>query len=72
MYYSFGDKTNGGGISLEKSGCSKIIFYLLIQEIKISMTCVYKQYEVKTKMVQEQLLQVKMKFLLGYNMKIAI
>ena len=72
MYYSFGDKANRGGISLEKSDCSKIIFSLLIQEIKISMTCVYKQYEVKTKMVQEQLLQVKMKFLLGYNMKIAI
>ena len=72
MYYSFGDKTNSGGILLEKSGCNKIIFYLLIQEIKISMTCVYKQYEVKTKMVQEHLLQVKMKFLLGYNMKIAI
>ena len=49
MYYSFGDKTNSGGILLEKSGCNKIIFYLLIQEIKISMTCVYKQYEVKTK-----------------------
>ena len=31
-----------------------------------------QQYEVKTKMVQEQLLQVKMKFLLGYNTKIAI
>ena len=30
------------------------------------MTCVYKEYKVKTKMVQEQLLQLKMKFLLGY------
>ena len=31
------------------------------------MTCVYKEYEVKMKMVQEQCLQPKMKFLLGYN-----
>ena len=30
------------------------------------MTCVYKEYKVKTKMVQEQLLQLKMKFLLGF------
>ena len=34
------------------------------------MTCVYKGYEVIIKMVQEQWLQLKMKFLLGYNMKI--
>ena len=36
------------------------------------MACVWKEYVVKMKMVQEQLLQLKMKFLLGYNMKIAI
>ena len=35
-------------------------------------TCVYKQYEVKIKKVPEQWLQLKMKFLLGYNMKIFI
>ena len=29
-------------------------------------------YEVKMKVVQEQLLQLKMKFLLGYNVKIVI
>ena len=34
------------------------------------MTCMYKEYEVKIKMVQEQLLQLKMKFSLGYNSKI--
>ena len=34
------------------------------------MTCVHKEYEVKMKMVQEQCLQPKMKFLLGYNIKI--
>ena len=34
------------------------------------MTFVYKEYEVKIKIVQEQWLQLKMKFLLGYNMKI--
>ena len=36
------------------------------------MTCVYKQYEVKMKMVQKQQLHLKMKFLLGYNMQIVI
>ena len=36
------------------------------------MTCVYKQYEVKIKMVQEQWLQLKMIFLLGFNMEIVI
>ena len=38
--------------------------------LKSKLTCVYKEYEIKTKMVQEQWLQLKMKFLLGYNMKI--
>ena len=33
---------------------------------------VYKKYEIKTKMVQEQWLQLKMKILVGYNMKIDI
>ena len=32
----------------------------------------YKEYEGKIKMIQEQELQLKMKFLLGYNMKIVI
>ena len=41
-------------------------------KIKISMTCMYQEYEVKIKMVQELWLQVKMKFLLDYNMKIVI
>ena len=40
--------------------------------MKISITCVFKEYEVKIKMVQEQFLHLKIKFLLGYNMKIAI
>ena len=31
-----------------------------------------KEYEIKTKMVQEQWLQIKMAFLLGYNLKIVI
>ena len=34
------------------------------------MTCVFKYYEVKRKMVQKQRLQLKMKVLLDYNMKI--
>ena len=36
------------------------------------MTCLYKEYEVKTTMVQEQWLQLKMNFLLDYNMKIGM
>ena len=36
------------------------------------MTCVSKEYEIKTKMVQKQSLQIKMMFLLGYNLKIVI
>ena len=36
------------------------------------MTCVYKEDEVKIKMVQVQWLQLKNEFLLGYNMKIVI
>ena len=31
-----------------------------------------KQYEVKMKIVQEQRLQLKMKFLLSYNMEVVI
>ena len=36
------------------------------------MTCVSKEYEIKTKMVQEQWLQQKMTFLLDYILKIFI
>ena len=32
----------------------------------------YKDYDVKIKMVQEQWLQLKMTFLLGYNLNIVI
>ena len=35
------------------------------------MTCVSKEYEIKT-MEQEQFLQLKKLFLLGYNLKIAV
>ena len=41
-------------------------------KVKISMTCVYKEYEVKIKMIQELWLQLKMKFLLDHNMKIVV
>ena len=44
---------------------------LSIDRTKISVSCVYKQYEVKMETVQEQRLQLKMKFLLGY-MKVVI
>ena len=40
--------------------------YLTSIKIKISMTCVSKEYEIKTKMVQEQWLQLKMTFLFFY------
>ena len=40
--------------------------------MKISMTCLYKEYEVKIRMVHEQWLQLKILFLLGCNMKIVI
>ena len=36
------------------------------------MDWVYKEHEVKIKIVQEQWLQLKMKFLLDYKMKIVI
>ena len=36
------------------------------------MNCVSKEYEIKTKMVQEESLQLKITFLLGYNVKIFI
>ena len=36
------------------------------------MTCVNKEYEIKTKMVHERWLELKKKFLLGYNKKIVI
>ena len=41
-------------------------------KIKISMTCVSKEYEIKTKMVQEAMNAAKMTFLLGYSLKIFI
>ena len=34
------------------------------------MTYVSKEYEIKTKMTQEQWLQLKVLFLLGYNLEI--
>ena len=43
--------------------------YWTLIKIKISITCMYKEYEVKMKMVEKQWLQLKAKFLLGYNMK---
>ena len=36
------------------------------------MIYVYIEYEMKTNIVQEQWLQLKMKFLLGYNIEIVI
>ena len=36
------------------------------------MTCVSKEYEIKIKVEQEQWLQLKMLFLLGYKLKIVV
>ena len=36
------------------------------------MACVSKEYEIKTKMEQEQWLQLKKLFLFGYNLKIVL
>ena len=51
---------------------SNICKYWTLNKIKISMTCVHKEYEVKINMVKEQGLQLKMKFLLSCNMKIVV
>ena len=40
--------------------------------VKIKMTSVYNKYKGKIKVVQEQWLQLEMKFLFGHNMKIVI
>ena len=39
-------------------------------KMKVNMTCVSKEYEIKTKQEQGQWLQLKMLFLLDYNLKI--
>ena len=36
------------------------------------MTCVFKEYEIKTKIEQEQCPQLTMLFLLGYSLKILV
>ena len=46
--------------------------YWMSIKIKINITCVSKEYEIKTKMEQEQWLQLKILFLLGYNLKTVV
>ena len=46
--------------------------YWTSTEIKISVTFVSKECKTKTKMIQKQWLQLKMTFLLGYNLKMSI
>ena len=41
-----------------------------VPQLGETQLCVQRVYEVKIKMVQEQWLQLKMKFLLGFNMEI--
>ena len=67
----------GGGLEilmeqLEPFSKLKAAFceYWTLIEIKINMTKVSKEYEIKTKMEQEQWLLLKKLFLLGYNLKI--
>ena len=51
---------------------NNILYILTSIKIKIYMTCVYEEYKVKIKTVYEQRLQLKMKLLSGYKMKIVI
>ena len=44
--------------------------YWTLIKIKINMTCVSKEYQIKKKMEQELCVQLKILFLLGYNLKI--
>ena len=44
--------------------------YWISIKIKISMICVSKEYEMKTKMLHQQWLELKINFLLGSNLKI--
>ena len=44
--------------------------YWKLIKMKVIVTCVYKEYKVKIKKVQEHWIQLRMKFLLGYKMKI--
>ena len=44
--------------------------YWTLIKIKISMICVSKEYEIKTKMAQEQWLQLKMTFLSFYRVEL--
>ena len=60
--------TTGTFFKLKPAFCE----YWASIKIKINMTCVSKEYEIKTKMDQEQWLQLKMLFLLGYNLKIVV
>ena len=54
--------------SLKRTFCK----YWTSIKIKIRIICVYNKYKVKVKTVKEQWLQLKMKFLLDYNMKFVI
>ena len=72
----------GGGIFLQSGGnLRKSDFVILTIQtffkaknsfLWILNINVSKEYEIKTKMVHEQWPQLKMKFLLGYNLKIVI
>ena len=46
--------------------------YWTLIKIKIGMTCVRKEYERKMKIVQKQWMQLKMKLVLAYNIKMVI
>ena len=51
---------------------TSIFEYWTSVKIKINMTDVSKEYEIKTKMEQEQWLQLKLLFLLGCNLKVVV
>ena len=65
---TWGGVTLASDSKLKKACCE----YWTSIKINISVTCVSKDYEIKTKVVQEQWLKVKMPFLLGYNLQMFI
>ena len=69
-------KENWGGVILTIQtffeAKNSFLWYWTSIKIKINLTCVSKEYEIKTKFEQEQWLQLKLLFLLGYDLKIVV
>ena len=68
FFYQVVGSWGGVILSIQTIFKAALCEYWTAIKIKISMTCVSKEYDIKTKMVQGQWLKVKM-FLLGYKLK---